>query len=107
MTDRWQYLLVLVFCLAITAPLEMFGSGVYRHPRRLVKAVLPIAVVFLIWDELAVAGHVWFYSSDYISGLSIPFGVPIEEVLFFLVVPVCGLLTYNAVSTILGRRTRR
>ena len=34
--------------------------------------------------------------------LHLPFAVPIEEVLFFIVIPICGLLTYSAVSTILG-----
>jgi hypothetical protein len=28
--DRWQYLIVLAACLAITLPLEIFGDGVYR-----------------------------------------------------------------------------
>lgn len=107
MSDRWQYLLVLTACLAITAPLEAFGPGVYRQSRRLIKAVFPVAAVFLLWDELAVAAHVWSYNSAYITGLGIPFGVPIEEVLFFLVIPVCALLTYNAVSTILDWVHRR
>lgn len=103
MTDRWQYLLVLAACLAVTTPLEMFGPGVYRQWRRLAAAVFPVAVVFLIWDEIAIAAHVWSYDSAYISGLSIPFRVPIEELLFFVVIPICALLTYNAVSTILER----
>ena len=107
MTDRWQYLLVLAACLAITAPLEMFGPGVYRQWRRLIRSVLPVAAVFLLWDEIAVAAHVWTYDSSYLSGLNIPFDVPIEEVLFFLVIPICALLTYNAVTTILERVNRR
>jgi len=107
MNDRWQYLWVLAACLAITAPLELFGSGVYRQPRRLLAAVLPVAAVFLIWDEVAVAKHIWTYNARYISGLTVPVGVPIEEVLFFLVIPVCALLTYNAVSSILDRVSRR
>lgn len=107
MSDRWQYLLVLGGCLAITAPLEVFGPGVYRQWRRLIKAVFPVAVVFLLWDEIAVAAHVWSYDDAYITGLSIPFRVPIEEVLFFLVIPVCALLTYNAVSAIVDKVHRR
>ncbi|HEY3995644.1 MAG TPA: lycopene cyclase domain-containing protein [Mycobacterium sp.] len=107
MSDRWQYFLVLAACLAVTAPLEMFGPGVYRQGRRLIKAVVPVALVFLVWDEIAVAAHVWRYNDAYISGLSVPVRVPIEEVLFFVVIPVCGLLTYNAVSTILQRVNRR
>jgi len=107
MTDRWQYLLVLAACLAITAPLEIFGPGVYREWQRLARAVLPIAAAFLIWDEIAIAAHVWTYNGAYITGVSIPFRVPIEEVLFFVVIPVCALLTYNAVTTILDRANRR
>lgn len=104
---HWQYLIVLAACLAITLPLEMFGDGVYRQLRRLVRAVLPVAAVFLFWDELAIAAHVWRYNPAYIVGADIPFRLPIEEALFFVVVPVCGLLTYNAVSTILERFNRR
>lgn len=107
MSDRWQYLWVLAGCLAITAPLEIFGPGVYRQWRRLFKAVLGVAVVFLVWDEIAVAARVWSYDGAYLSGLNIPFRVPIEEVLFFVVIPACALLTYNAVSAILERVHRR
>jgi lycopene cyclase domain-containing protein len=106
-TDRWQYVIVLGACLAITAPLEMFGAGVYRQPRRTARSVLPVAVAFLLWDEVAIAAHVWAYNPGYITGLQIPVRVPIEEVLFFVVIPLCGLLTYNAVSAILDRFNRR
>ncbi len=61
--DRWQYLIVLGACLLITAPLEIFGSGgVYRQPMRLLRSVGPVALVFVIWDAIAIAGHVWTYN---------------------------------------------
>lgn len=107
MMDRWQYLVLLAACLAITLPLEIFGVGVYRQPRRIARAVLPVAALFLMWDEVAIAAHVWTYNPAYIIGRYIPFRVPIEEVLFFVVIPVCALLTYNAVSTIVDRVDRR
>jgi lycopene cyclase domain-containing protein len=107
MSDRWQYLIVLGLCLAITAPLEFFGAGVYRQPRRLVRAVLPVALVFLVWDAVAIAAGVWTYNGSYLTGVRLPFRLPIEEALFFVVIPVCALLTYNAVNAILDRRKRR
>jgi lycopene cyclase domain-containing protein len=104
--DHWQYLFVLAACLAITAPLEMFGAGVYRQPRRAATAILPAVAVFLVWDAIAIAAHVWTYNPRYVTGLELPGSLPIEELLFFVVIPVCGLLTYNAVEAIL-RRMRR
>ena len=107
MSDRWQYLIVLGLCLAITAPLEIFGAGVYRRAWRVVRAVLPVAAVFLVWDAVAIAARVWRYNDQYITGIEIPPHIPIEEVLFFVIIPLCGLLTYNAVTTILDWSNRR
>lgn len=107
MSERWQYFIVLSLCLAITAPLEAFGPGVYRQPRRVLRAVAPVALAFLIWDAVAIAAGVWTYSPAYISGIHLPFAVPVEEALFFVVIPLCALLTYNAVTTILERSKRR
>jgi lycopene cyclase domain-containing protein len=106
-SDRWQYLVVLALCLAITAPLELFGAGVYRQPRRALRAIAPVALAFLVWDAVAIAAGVWTYNDAYITGVRLPFRVPLEEVLFFVVIPLCALLTYNAVTALLDRAKRR
>jgi lycopene cyclase domain-containing protein len=105
--NHWQYLLVLAACLAITAPLEFLGQGVYRQARRAACAVLPVVAVFVAWDVIAIAARVWTYNPRYVTGLQLPGRMPIEELLFFLVVPLCGLLTYNAVTGLLERLRRR
>lgn len=104
--DKWQYLILLGGCLLITLPLEFFGDGVYRQPRRLLRALLPVLAVFLIWDAVAIAFDVWDYNPRYVSGIDVPF-MPLEELLFFIVIPLCGLLTYSAVTSSLARMTRR
>jgi lycopene cyclase domain-containing protein len=101
--DHYQYLIVMGACLAVTAPLEVLGARVYRRPARLVRAVLPVAAVFLIWDALAVAGGVWTYNPRYVTGLRLPFRIPVEELVFFLVIPVCGILTYAGVQAVTAR----
>jgi lycopene cyclase domain-containing protein len=63
--------------------------------------VLPVALVFAVWDAVAIAAHIWTYNPRYISGLELPASMPVVELLFFIVIPVCGLLTYSAVDTIL------
>ena len=104
--DKWQYLLVLGGCLLITLPLEVFGDGVYRQPLRLLRALTPVLIVFLVWDAVAIIGGVWDYNPRYVSGIDVPF-MPLEELLFFIVIPLCGLLTYSAVSAILEASLRR
>lgn len=104
--DGYQYLALMVACLILTAPLEVFGDGVYRQLRRTAAAVLPVAAVFVGWDLLAILGDVWSYNPRYVTGFHI--GVfPVEELLFFIVIPLCGLLTYSAVTTILAWVARR
>jgi lycopene cyclase domain-containing protein len=66
-----------------------------------------VAAVFLVWDGVAIAARVWKYNGQYITGIEIPPHIPIEEVLFFVIIPLCGLLTYNAVTTILEWSKRR
>jgi lycopene cyclase domain-containing protein len=95
--DKWQYLLLLGGCLLITLPLEFLGGGVYRQPRRLARSLAPVLVVFLAWDAIAIVADVWHYNPRYISGINVPF-MPLEEFLFFIVIPICGLLTYTTVS---------
>ena len=86
----------------------MLGARVYRQPARLARAVLPVAAVFLVWDALAIAGGVWTYDPRYVTGLRLPFRIPVEELVFFLVIPVCGILTYAGVRAVAARwRTRR
>lgn len=95
---RLTYAAVLLFCLVGTAPLELLlRTRVYARARRLALTVLPVAVVFTGWDLLAVrAGH-WAFDLRQTVGVVLPGGLPVEEVLFFLVVPVCCVLTLEAV----------
>ncbi|WP_037309116.1 lycopene cyclase domain-containing protein [Amycolatopsis orientalis] len=102
-----EYLIVLAACVLITLPLEIAGARVYRRPKRLAGALLPVAVVFLVWDVLAIAGGVWHYAPEFVTGVRAPFGVPLEEVLFFVVIPVCGVLTYEMVQLTLTAVRRR
>ncbi|MFB8003943.1 lycopene cyclase domain-containing protein [Nocardia sp. NPDC056000] len=105
--DHWHYLLALVACLGVTAPLEPLGTGVYRRPRLLLAALWPAVVLFVAWDLIAIAAGVWSFDPRYTLGVSVPGAMPLEELLFFLVVPVCGLLTFVAVENLLAVGRRR
>ncbi len=105
--DRFQYLALMAGCLLLALPLEFWlAARVYRRPRRLLLAVVPVALLFIAWDLFAIRRDHWTFSPDYTTGILLPGHIPLEEVVFFLVIPICGLLTYEAVGTILRRRTR-
>ena len=69
----------------------------YRQWRRLVVTLVPVVLVFCAWDLYAIHRGAWWYDARYITGLALPGTLPIEELLFFLVIPVCAILTYEAV----------
>lgn len=102
--NRFQYLIVMGLCLLGTLPLEFaFDAKVYRHPRRLFATLAIVAIPMFAWDAVAIARKHWWFSARYTTGWSLPASVPIEEVAFFIVIPVCSLLTHGAVRTILRR----
>ncbi len=103
MDDRYQYLLLMAGCVAITLPLEfVLRARVYRRPVRLLAALLPVVALFVAWDVLGIVRGHWTYSERYTTGILLPFDVPLEELVFFVVIPICGLLTFEAVGTALG-----
>ncbi|HEX5740013.1 MAG TPA: lycopene cyclase domain-containing protein [Pilimelia sp.] len=98
MPEQLRYLAILAACLVLTLPLELaLRARVYRRPRRLAYALAPVVVVFGAWDLVGTARGHWSFSPRHTLGLRIA-GLPVEEWLFFLVVPVCAVLTYEAVG---------
>lgn len=103
--DRFQYLILMALCLLVTLPLEfVFKARVWRRPRRLVAALFPVVAVFTLWDVAAIGRAHWRYSERFTTGIELPFALPLEELVFFVVIPICGLLTLEAVRSILGDR---
>jgi lycopene cyclase domain-containing protein len=97
------YLAVLGFCLVGTLPLELFlGVRVYRQWRRLVLTLLPVVGVFVTWDLYAINAGQWSFDKTQLSGVTLPGDLPLEEVLFFLVVPTASLLALEAVHRVRG-----
>jgi lycopene cyclase domain-containing protein len=100
---RLTYLGVLAGCLLATLPLELWlGVRVYRRPRRLLLALGPTFVAFVGWDLYGIARHLWAYDPGQTTGVLLPGRLPVEEALFFLVVPTCAILAFEAVRAVRG-----
>ena len=97
------YVGMLAFCLLGTLPLELWlGVRVYRQWRRLLLTLLPVVAFFVVWDLYAIAAGHWDFDPAQLLGVVLPGGVPLEELLFFVVVPTCALLAFEAVRRVKG-----
>jgi lycopene beta-cyclase len=103
--DRFQYLILMGLCLVGTLPLEFaYRARVWRRPRRLAVALVPSLALFLAWDVWATARGTWSFSPRYTVGITLPGGVAVEELAFFVVVPASALLTLEAVRNVAAGR---
>lgn len=71
-----------------------FGFGPYFKAAW--AAVLCSAIPFIAWDVAFTGLGVWSFNSRYVLGASL-FGLPLEEVLFFLAIPFSCLFIYQAI----------
>jgi lycopene cyclase domain-containing protein len=98
------YLAVLAGCLLCAVWLEpVLRVGVLRQWRRLLLTLVPVVLVFGGWDVAAIAAHHWSYDRAQTTGVLLPGRLPLEELLFFIVVPVCAILGFEAVRKRLRR----
>ena len=99
---HFAYLFVLAGCLGAALWLEpVLKVRVFRRWRRLLLTLLPVVTVFVLWDLAAIAAGQWRFDPAQTTGIVLPGGLPLDEVLFFVVVPVCAILGFEAVRKVL------
>ena len=100
---RYSYLAILGFVLVGCLWLEVaLRTRVLARPRRLALSIVPVVAVFFVWDAYAVgAGH-WWFDTDRILGVYLPADVPLDEILFFVAIPLASILTLEAVRSVKG-----
>ena len=106
--EKLSYVAMLAFTICGSFWLEVvLKVGVLRRWQRAATSILPIALLFIGWDAYAIrCGH-WFFDRNQILGIYGPFGIPLEEYLFFIVVPMAALMTIEAVTTVKPHWKRR
>jgi lycopene cyclase domain-containing protein len=103
--ESFAYAAMLAFVLLVTLPLELvLGVRVYRQPRRLARTLLPVVAVFVLWDLYGISREHWGFDPAQLLGVELPGGLPVEELLFFLAVPIASIMALEAVRTVQSRR---
>jgi lycopene cyclase domain-containing protein len=97
LNSHYTYFFILAASLA--GPLALsFDKKVsfYKKWKYLFPAMLLPALFFLVWDELKTRAGIWSFNHDYITDLKLS-SLPLEEVLFFFVVPYCCVFIYECI----------
>lgn len=75
----------------------------WKYPVRLILSIGIPFVLFVIWDIVVTARGHWSFNPLYITGFKI-YNLPIEEVLFFIIIPFCGIFTWESVKYFMRKR---
>jgi len=95
---KWSYMAMLAFTIAGSFWLEIaLKVRVLLRWKRWLKSILPIALLFVLWDAYAISRGHWYFDTKQILGIYGPFHIPLEEYLFFVIVPIAAIMSFEAV----------
>jgi lycopene cyclase domain-containing protein len=94
-----MYTYFLILLASIAGPFALsFDKKVhfYKKWKPLFAAMILPAIFYCVWDSIFVKMGIWNYSPNKIVGIHIA-NLPIEEVLFFLLIPYCSVFVYECI----------
>ena len=95
-----KYLYLILILLALAYPMaQSFEHRLrfYRQWKFLFPGLLIMMLVFIPWDVYFTKNEIWWFNDRYLTGLRIV-SLPIEEWLFFVVVPFACIFLYEVLN---------
>jgi lycopene cyclase domain-containing protein len=89
-----MYLYLQLLCVFVVVPniILLYLNREKIHLKALCIALLVLFFIAVLWDQVSVRMGLWVFSQSEILGNL--FGLPIEEYLFFLFVPLLSINIY-------------
>jgi lycopene cyclase domain-containing protein len=101
---HFQYSFVLVFVAICAIFVNLaFRLRITSQWRSFLKVDAAILVIYLSWDAWAIHKKNWRFDTHQILNKTLWGGLPVEDVLFFIIVPLMTILTYLALNKIVAR----
>ncbi|MBP7088432.1 MAG: lycopene cyclase domain-containing protein [Candidatus Omnitrophica bacterium] len=92
--SKYMYVLILSclvpFLLSFWKPLKF-----YSNLKAIFLSIIWITLIYGSWDIFAVYRKHWYFSPDGVWGINIV-NLPLEEVLFFIIISFCCIFTWEA-----------
>lgn len=98
MESNYLYLGLLIVSISLPF-LYSFDSrfSFYKKWKGLFLGIFVMMSIFITWDVFFTSNGIWWFHSDYIIGIKL-FHLPIEEWMFFIIIPYCCLFIYEALK---------
>ena len=102
-----MYMYLQLLCVFVIIPniILLYLNRTRIRLKTLSVALLALFLIAVLWDQLSVHLGLWIFSQAEIVGSL--FGLPIEEYLFFLFVPLLSINIYLFVDGILLKSTEK
>ena len=94
-----HYTYFLILAAAVAGPIALsFDKKVafYKKWKYLLLPVFIPALLYIAWDIYFASEGVWSFNNDYVTGAKLV-GLPVEEILFFFIVPYCCIFIYECI----------
>ena len=95
-----HYTYFIILAASLCGPLALSFDkkvGFHKKWKSVCKAMLLPAILYIAWDMYFTSKQIWSFNEDYyVKALKI-YNLPLEEVLFFFVVPYCCLFIYECI----------
>jgi len=92
------YIVLLTLFVGVPNIILLYLNRQRLHARTLLLALLILFIIAIIWDQISVRLGIWSFSQDEIVGSFL--GLPIEEYLFFIFVPLLSINIYLLVENV-------
>jgi len=94
--STYLFINLLIISVPLVLSFERRVFFVRRWPAVL-GSVIVVGTFYVFWDAVATKRGDWWFNPKYVSGIKF-FGLPFEEILFFVVVPFSCLFIYEVIA---------
>jgi lycopene cyclase domain-containing protein len=98
-----DYMLVLILSGAVPFLLSLYPPlNFYSNIKALFYSITLIVLIFGVWDTFATFRGHWHFNPSNVWNVRIV-NLPVEEVLFFVVIPFCCILSWELLNYLRGQ----